>query len=1592
MTIDVPTESTPAPGSRWGRVAALIDERVDAEQAPVVRAFAEAYLHRIDAEDAADPDLLFHEMMGLFAVASSRNGRPAAVRAFNPAVAEHGYDPGGSVVETNTDDLPYLVDSVTAELRSRGLQIRSVRHPIVGTERDHTGKLLRVVGARDAARRESVMHFELAERLDEVQLQEVADAVERVLGDVRRVVADFPAMTQRIGAMVEYCRRGAGRYAFDEVNEAIAFLRWLLEGTFTFLGYREYEVKDGFLRVVPGSGLGLLSDEQSSYLHQPQPVESLSPPVQKRIREGELLLITKTNRLSPVHRRARMDYIGVRWETDDGALVGEARLLGLFTSTAYAAPAAETPLLNHRLRRILEAEDLIEGSHDHRAAVAIFSSFPKDDLFGATTDDLRNAVVALLNLKPDQVRLLGRRSDDGRSAALIVALPAGRYTAQLAERLEHALMEAYGADTVEQHLVLGEQFSHARVHFTVHGPDGLRDVDFRALERRVHDLTRTWDDAVASAMSSTHGTRVAHALAAKWGPRFPDFYKVATEPHLAAHDIENLERLEVSEDDFLVGLQNAAGKSGPRTRLSLYKRGGKVALSDFLPILEHVGLRVHDERPTRLQHGEGDTFIQNFGVLGPDGEPLDLADAGERVADLVAAVRRGDTESDWLNRLVVKAGLTWQQVAVLRAYRTYRQRVNARFGARYDADAFASHPLTTGLLVRYFELRFDPGRERDAEAEAALREQIVAEFDLIESLDEDRILRDQLALIDATLRTNAFRPGRGALAIKFRSADVPGMPQPAPFVEIFVHHTELEGIHLRGGLVARGGLRWSDRLDFRTEVWGLMRAQMTKNAVIVPTGAKGGFIVKRRPDDPAELRAAVEDRYRSFIRALLDVTDNIVEGAVVHPPGMRVLDGEDPYFVVAADKGTATFSDIANEIAEDEYGFWLGDAFASGGSAGYDHKGLGITARGAWESVKRLFRELGMDPARDEFTAVGIGDMSGDVFGNGMLLSDRMKLVAAYDHRHVFVDPDPDPAASWTERRRLFELPRSSWHDYSRDLLSECGGIYPRSAKSIELTPRACEALGIPVPATPMTPDEVIRAILRAPVDLLWNGGIGTVVKASDETDADARDRASDAIRVDAADLRCRVVGEGGNLGFTQRARVEFAAAGGRINADFIDNSGGVDCSDHEVNLKILLGIAEARGELDREGRNELLRAVADDVVAHVLSDNYRQARILSREVDASAGRIYAYEDLMETLESEGVLTRAAEALPPEQQLGARRRTNLGLHRPELAVLLANAKRSLTDSLLESDLIEDPWLARELSGYFPGKVLEHFGDLLGEHRLRRELIATLVANELVDLLGSSFVNRLTTELGASPAAVVRAYRIARDVTGAVGRFAAVDALDAAVDRTVEAELVGGAERLLDTITRWYLAHGEPGPLEATITAAHDGFERLEDSLEMASPEEAQEVVERLVAAGVPETTARAHSLIRWLMYAPDVLRVAERSGREVEEASEAFLVMNARVRFRWLLDELDALPAAQRVHRWAVNALRDDARRARAELVSLALAESPGSSPADAVEAFLESRDAKCSHLAGVMRSLSASGADLAGLMVAVRELRALAD
>ena len=1579
MSLAEETEAGTSPASR---LLELIDERVPADRAGAVRAFAEAYLRRLtaDTSEGISAEDLLAEVLGAFEFTSSRGDELVAVRVFNPSRAEDGYEPLGTVIETNSDDYPFLVDSVTGELEGRGLAIMRLLHPIIGVERDDKGRITGVGRARDARRRESVMHFDLAERLEGEALDELRDAVREVIVAVTKVVADFSLMSERVDDMITVARAGTARYPRDEVHEVADFLEWLLKGNFVMLGAREYDFSDGAIRVVEGSGLGILRDEERSAFCKPVPLSDLPPTVRERATSGDLLLVAKTNAISPVHRHERMDYVGVRQVSRTGEIVGESRLLGLFTSKAYNERASETPMLHRKLRRALDAEDLIEGSHDYKAAVALFDSFPKEELFSAPVDDLRRAVVTLTGLEgSDRVRLLGRRDSDGRSASLILSLPRARYSAPLVARMTKLLKREFGTDGVEAHHVMDES-DRVRVHFFAHAAKGLKEVSGRALEAEAIALARTWDDELAEAMADQP------ALFHTWAACFPEHYKGYTTPELAAIDIACLARLDADES-FVVSL-HGIGEGRP-TRVALYKRDPKIELSRAMPMLEDLGLRVIEEISTRLHVDDG-IWVQEFRVLGPGEQPLDIDAAGARVAEAIAAVYRGDAESDPLNRLVITAGLDRSQVAILRAYRKYRQRLGSRFTESYQNHVLAENSPITAKLVRYFELRFDPDIEPDEAAERSLHDEILADLEDVTSIDHDRILRNQLGAIAATLRTNAYKEGRGATSFKLRSPEVPAMPQPAPEFEIYVYAGDVEGIHLRGGRIARGGIRFSDRMDYRTEVYGLMRAQLTKNAIIVPAGAKGGFIVKRAQIDPTVIR----ESYVTYIRSLLDVTDNLVDGEVVHPERVRVRDEDDTYLVVAADKGTATFSDTANAIAA-EYGFWLDDAFASGGSVGYDHKKLGITARGAWESVKRHFRELGLDPARDELTAVGIGDMSGDVFGNGMLLSDKLKLVAAYDHRHVFVDPDPDPAASFAERRRLFEMPGSSWDDYSRDVLSEGGGVYRRDAKWIELSPRARELLGLDDHRLP--PNDVIRAILRAEVDLLWNGGIGTVVKASFESDADAADRASDAIRVDARDLRCRVVGEGGNLGFTRRARVEYAAGGGRIYADFIDNSAGVDCSDHEVNLKILLGLAERKGAMTRPERDELLEAVTEDVVQHVLYDSFLQAQILAQEVERSPGRMFAYEDLLSLLEETSLLDRASEDLPTGDEITERRRAGRGMERPELAILVAYSKRWVALELERCGYADDEWFERDLRAYFPSAVVERCGDFLGEHQLRTQLICMINANSVVNALGPTFVSQLVSERGAAVADVVRAYRIAVEVTGAEPLWAAIEELEG-VDRAAQMELLGGVDALVESTARWHLmwaAHSQDASLDETIAAGRDGFERLAAVLPSLGTEERrrrrEETAQRLTGDGVPEDVASAHALRPELVHAPDMVMVAASTGRSVEDVARVFFALGSELRLDWMERELARVRSATRMQRWALQAVREDAFKARRRLAEATLTASPGADPVVAVEHFLHDHHDDAGRLEAFLRALAREGEpDLAGLTLAVRQLDSL--
>jgi glutamate dehydrogenase len=1597
-----PARASPELHPKIEEMLARMEREAGRDGADALQAFSRALLRRLTDDDLEEitADELHALAASAFEFADGRGHEASAVRVFNADPATHGYRCHGTVIEATTDDSPFLVDSVSEELTARGLTIRRLLHPVIGALRDDDGRLVGAISGRDAEHRESFMHFEVDRALSDDDVADLEDRVRKILRDVALVVRDFEPMQERVRHMMELARGAQVRYRPEEVEEVARFLDWLLQLNFVLLGYREYELleTDGgrAIHAVDGSGLGILADVSRSTFAKVTPLASLSADIRNRIEDGDLLIYSKTQAYSTVHRRARMDYIGVRKIDEQGTIVGEARLIGLFTSKAYMEPAAKTPLLHHKLEQLIAAEDLIPGSHDYKAVVTLFESFPKDELFQASAEEIRRLVVGLLQLeKHGGIRVLIRRDLYGRNVSIVVALPRDRFNADLRKRLQALFLERFDGTTIDYHLSLGETES-AKIFFTIHVAPGvpIPDVRYEELEREVELLARTWDDDLLDALTRRVGAGRARALMDEYATRLPEYYKANDEWDLVVDDILMLEELESSTEGFLVGLGNES-KGERLTRVKLYKTGGKVDLSAFMPILEALGLRVVEEVPTAVL-GEGRVYIHDFGVLDSRGAVLELGRAAERVTETIAAVWRGESDSDSLNRLVTLTALTWWEVRILRALRNYRMRVSARYTENYRNDALAAYPQIAERLVRMFEARFDPVRSASEEEIDGIRQSIHQDLRGVPSLDQDNILRRLLGTVEAIVRTNAYLPDRSNLSFKLLSERVPEMPKPHPLYEVWVYSPEMEAIHLRAGMVARGGIRWSDRReDFRTEILGLMKAQKVKNSIIVPDGSKGGFVLKRPTATPEELKSEALAQYVTFMEGLLDVTDNLVKGEVLHPEGVRVMDGPDPYLVVAADKGTAMLSDTANAVSA-RYGFWLGDAFASGGSQGYDHKALGITARGVWESIKRHFRELGLDAVTEPFTVVGIGDMSGDVFGNGMLYSDKIRLVAAFDHRHVFIDPDPDPAVSFAERKRLFGTPGSSWAEYDRAVLSEGAGVIDRAAKSVTLSAQARVALGIPGDApTEMTPTDVIRWVLQAPVDLLFNGGIGTYVKGSTEGHTEVGDRANDPVRINGDQVRARVVGEGGNLGFTQRGRIEYALAGGRINTDFIDNAAGVATSDREVNLKILLGLAIERGELTLEERDALLEACTDDVVRQVLYDNYLQAQILSQEVAVAAERNESSEDLMLQLEAEGDLERAVEFLPTSDEMAERRSRGVGLTRPELALLVAYSKRSIQRDLLASDLPDSLYLEKDLARYFPPVISERFGSLLTEHPLRRELVATVVANDVVNSQGVTFVSRLVAETGATAAEVVRAFRIARDVADAVARWGAVESLDGKIDPGVQNELMTGVDWLIETTARWYLVRAPGLRLAAAVDQAREAFRELSSVIEQIGPEAWREqreaVADRLMAEGVPEEVARRHAFQDELVHGPDIISVARAAGRPVLEVARGFFVLGERLDIDWLERRLSEQPVATRWQRWAVRSMEDDLFTIRRQIIETILEHAGGRPIDEAVDAFLEDRSAPYGRLQRFMRSLAMEGVtDLSQLTVALRQLRSL--
>ncbi|MDX2032713.1 MAG: NAD-glutamate dehydrogenase, partial [Blastocatellia bacterium] len=1521
---------------RIEEVLALVRTKAPAEQRETLGRLIEAYYRQVAPEDVLErrADDLYGAALSHWNFARKRTPGAPKLRVFNPTVEEHGWQSTHTIIEIVNDDMPFLVDSVTMEVNRRGLTLHLIVHPILQVRRNEASELTGLSEEPgEGAIAESFMHVEVDRIVSPEQMAALAEDLHRVLADVRLAVEDWQKMLAQVDVVLEEIeRRPPSVIPTDELDEGKDFLRWLADNHFTFIGYRCYDLvqHDGedALAVVPDSGLGILRKTNGKAVEGPT---VLPDNLRAFARLPRIVFVTKANSRSTVHRPVYLDYIGIKRFNAQGEVCGEHRFLGLFTSTAYSAGPEHIPLLRRKTANVIARSGIAGGSHAGKTLWNILENYPRDELFQIGETELLGTSMAILHLGERQrFRLFVRRDPFDRFISCLIYAPRENYTTELRRRWQAILQAAFNGVSTDYNALLSES-SLVRTLITVRtGTEGIPEYDIADIERRLLTAARRWQDDLKQALIEAVGEARGNALYHRFQDAFPAAYCEDFPARSAVPDIERADRL-LAGEPFALSLYRPL-EAAPRTlRFKLAHRGKPVVLSESLPMLECMGLQVLDERPYGLTlENEEKLWIHDFGLMSPTFDIDTEIDALQEIfEDAFSRIFRGEVERDDFNRLVIASRLPAEEIVILRAYAKYMRQIGFPLSQAFIKQTLSANAGIARQLVELFKLRLDPNGPDGPEAEAEKIREIKASLENVQNLNEDRVLRQYLALIRATTRTNYWRR-RPFLSVKFDPSRIPGMPEPKPMFEIFVYSPRFEGVHLRGGKVARGGLRWSDRPeDFRTEVLGLVKAQMVKNTVIVPVGSKGGFVLKA-PISPSDREAWMKEGvecYQNYLRGLLDLTDNLIGGEVIPPPHVKRLDKNDPYLVVAADKGTATFSDYANAISR-EYGFWMGDAFASGGSAGYDHKAMGITARGAWESVKRHFREMGIDTQTTDFTVVGIGDMSGDVFGNGMLLSRHIRLLAAFDHRHIFLDPAPDAETSFMERVRLFSLPRSTWADYDAKLLSAGGGVYPRTAKSIPITAQVKAALGIE--ADEMTPTELVNAILKAPVDLLYNGGIGTYVKSSAESHADAGDRANDAVRVNGRDLRCKVVAEGGNLGFTQRGRVEYALAGGRINTDAIDNSAGVSTSDHEVNIKILLGIVMTEGELTEKQRNTLLAQMTDEVAALVLRDNYAQTQWLSVARRMDTLLLDAQQRFMRFLEKQGRLNRSLEFLPTDEEITERRAKGLGLTNPENAVLLAYSKIWLFDELLASKLPDDPWVATALGRYFPQVLQERYLNVMPNHPLRREIIATHVTNSMVNRVGGTFVHYLSEITGFSPAEIVRAYLFVREAFDLVSIWKQIESLDAQVEDRVQSQMLIETDLLIVRATSWFLRSRRLGDdMASTIAHFRQGVEALAAQLpavlDAADRDRMDAFAAQYRAKGVPDGLAQRVASLDPLFAALDIVEVAGANQKHaVEHVARVYFDLATQLGLPALREQIGALPGDQHWQALAKGAMLDD--------------------------------------------------------------------
>ncbi|PWV64647.1 NAD-glutamate dehydrogenase [Plasticicumulans acidivorans] len=1587
------------------RVATRLEERL-VQGGAVAAAFAREYYARVPPDDLLDDNLedLYGAVLAHWNFLHSIPLGETGLRVYNPTHDEYGWRSTHTVIELIVTDMPFLVDSISMALNRHGFTVHRLIHPVMAIRTDEAGTIVAIHEAREAEGLQlAVMHFEIDRETDTATLTALRGELERVLSDVRAAVEDWPRMLARLHEIADEMDPERLPLPQAEVEEARAFLDWVADNHFTLLGFCAYrlteEAGETYLRPEVGTGLGL---RRSINSNPPTHISALPPRHRALALAPHPLVLTKANARSTVHRPAQLDYLGVRRFDESGQVVGEWRFIGLYTSSAYHSSPFDIPLLRAKADAVIERAGLPRLSHSGKALMHVLTTFPRDELIQANDDELFHTAIGILHLEERQrLRLFLRTDPFERFVSALVYAPRDRYNTEMRLKMQSILAAALNGEAIDFSTEFGESVL-ARVHITISTTPGqIPAYNADELEARLRETMLSWEDDFKAALVEALGEGHGNALFNRYAGAFSAAYKEDFAPRSAVGDIERLEAVRAGSPLALYLYQPPESPAG-WLRFKLCGRAPMVPLSEVLPMLERMGLAVLETHPYDVEPRDGEPlWVLDFDLREAPGVRVDVERARTTFEEAFAHVWDGRIENDGFNRLVLGAGIDWRDVVMLRAYGKYLLQTRVPFSQSYMEETLAKHAGISARLAALFHARFDADHPDEAQADYLVRT-VEDELEKVAVLDEDRILRRFLAVILATLRTNYFQPDaqglpKEYLSFKFDPAKIPELPLPRPMFEIWVYSPRAEAIHLRGGKVARGGIRWSDRReDFRTEVLGLVKAQQVKNAVIVPVGSKGGFVVKRPPAEREALMQEVVHCYQTLMRGMLDITDNLLGGQVVAPLRVVRYDADDPYLVVAADKGTATFSDIANGLAQ-EYGFWLGDAFASGGSAGYDHKKMGITARGAWESVKRHFRELGKDIQNEDFSVVGIGDMSGDVFGNGMLLSRHIRLLAAFDHRHIFIDPEPDAERSYAERERLFALPRSSWADYDASLISAGGGVFPRTAKSIVLSAQTRAAFGIE--ATRLAPTELISALLRAPVELLWNGGIGTYVKAAGESHADAGDRANDGLRVNGSELRCKVVGEGGNLGFTQRGRIEYARAGGRILTDAIDNSAGVNCSDHEVNIKILLNHVVADGDMTLKQRNELLVAMTDEVASLVLRQNVLQPQTIAIAVREAPELLGDHARVIRQLEKAGRLNRRIEFLPADDEIAEREAAGSGLTAPEIAVLLAYSKIALYDELLASDVPEDRHLRDTLHTYFPQPLRQRYAEAMDRHPLKREIIATVITNSMLNRMGSTFIFRVNEQCGATSSAIARAYAAARDMFDMPRLWDAIEALDNRVPATLQMDMISASQSLLTRACLWLLRNRRP-PLDIAPTVEYFAPHiALLLSMKGLMPGRAGEALHtetaQLQSAGVPDEIAEWVASLDPLYSTLDIIEVAAQTGVPAQRVALVYFSLIDALELDWLRQALDHLGAnnhwQHRARTALLDALYTQQRRLTKDVLRSVDPADETHTPSQWLEAWYTPNRAALDRFAGVLAELKTNPrVDLSMLMVALGEVGAV--